>query len=115
MSGLVFTKEKVNQTRLPLVRLLRIIFYKLKVTNDDLIRMHMRYWSRTRPGDHTAVTHRNNLRRRIDDDMSLTWKAFHFVLNDIMRLSVVRISVTVIDPDTNEEVIYNSDEVVDGN
>jgi hypothetical protein len=112
MSTPVFTKQDVNHARDPLVRLLRIIFFRCGITHDIFNRRHYDYFQRERLDEKTLTTHRNNLRRRLAETDKLTFRAFRFVLTDILRKDIERIRVDLKDRATGELTTYDSTEIV---
>jgi len=107
-----FDYTTVRTTHDMLVRLLRIIFYRRKITVDDFVRYHSEYWIRWNRGDALIPESidRNNQRRTILND-KITWGKFRFVISDLLRLDIKCISITVRDSN-GELVVYSSDDEI---
>jgi len=107
-----FDYATVMETKDTLVRLLRIIFYKRGITTQDFVRLHGDYWSRWNRDDErvSEATHRNNQRRATLND-KISWAKFVYVILELLRLDIVRVSVTLRDRD-GIETVYASDDVI---
>lgn len=119
--SLVFDKEKVLKTKDHLARLLAQVFYRRKVTEDDLVQLFFTYWRlhRTSEPYSKASVRLNNIRTVIQTahsgskEFPVTWKSFANIVFLILNLPVVRFSVTLADPITNEEFTINSDDPIE--
>lgn len=108
MARPVFTRNDVNEARDHLVRLLRLIFYTQGITHDDFVRLHTAYWRRSGKEESGVNTHRNNLRRRLLQIDGVTFKAFQFVLTEILRMNIESFTVTLVDRETGETKTFDS-------
>jgi len=121
VSNLMFDRDDVLKEGHPLGRILRLLFYKLRITNDDYIKKHAEYFSRW----NRDITKRNhdmhNLRRWLSgkikdlagnehDAPSYSYARTKKVIEDVLNLQVKRWSVTVINEDGNECVINSDDD-----
>ena len=103
--ALMFDKSKVEEFSHPLVRLLRLIFYKKKVTLDDFSSKYAQHGKIL--GLHPSITNtnRNNARKALQLE-TMTWDFFSKTLHNILRLNIVDFSVTVQDTDTGKLTTY---------
>lgn len=108
MYRLFFDYETVRTTRDKLAKLLRTAFYKRQITTDDFIRLHGEYYVRLNLGDQNnpEATDRNNQRRTALHD-TISWNKFVFILQDLMRLDIISIAITVKDAN-GVEIVYSS-------
>lgn len=108
-----FNANAVRTARDPLVQLLRVIFFRRNITTNDFVQLHGNYWKIwNRDGaDENESTHRNNQRRALLDNF-VSWKKFWWIISDLLRLEVIRLSIT-IKTSTGEEITYASDDPVE--
>lgn len=92
-SSPLFAHEDVDKTKHPLMRLLRLTLYKLRYTQNMLIRMHRTYFVEYGLDESTRRHHLENLRKRITEP-EITWRQFIHVLSDILNIRLKRISIT---------------------
>lgn len=112
MKKLMFEIDDIKSVRDHLVKLMRIIFYKRKITQDDFVEKHTAYFNRTNLPPFFLNHDKNNLRRTLNDPEKLTFKRMLHVLANILYLDIIRVSITVKDPTTGDEVTYSSDDKV---
>lgn len=100
-----FTLDSARSADDRLARLLRVIFYRRGVTTDDFVRYHGEYWVHWGRGtqNENEATHRNNQRRTLLNN-KISWKKFWWIVSGLLRLDVVRISITVME--NGKEVTY---------
>jgi hypothetical protein len=119
MKKLMFDVGDIERPLPILMRLLRIIFFKEEVTNDDFIQKHTDHYERSGWDPITQNHDRNNLRRTlIDNDeeadprkkIKLTWNIFSKTIESVFHRNIVRITITLKDPKTGEVKEYSSDE-----
>ena len=108
----IFDKRAVNATRDALRRLFRLILYKHKISDDDFVRMHTTLERKLGRPTEIINSNRQNYRKAIKSDGEMTFNRFMFFLSEIFRFNIIRISVTIKNPD-GTETTYHSDEVAD--
>lgn len=108
-TGLMFDKEAVLTQRNHLARLMKTIFFKLKITHDDFVRMFSQWWYRS--GQTTSmITNRGNLRRALEAEEP-TIRTFFVLVFDVLNMDIIRLSMTGRSRDTGEVFTFHSDEV----
>lgn len=107
----VFSAEDVNRIRNPFVRLARIILRDRGITMAGLTQLHAEYWQRNRREERLFATHTGNLRRKLASTEKMTLKTFLYVITDVLRLNIKRVTITVVDRN-GEEKTYSSDTIV---
>ena len=107
-----FGAQDVRTARDPLVQLLRVIIFRRNISTNDFVQLHSEYWKIWNRADvvENESTHRNNQRRALLESF-VSWKKFWWFLSDLLRLEVVRLSITVQDK-KGEEITYSSDDPV---
>jgi hypothetical protein len=106
---LFFDAEEVRSVRDPLAKLVRVIFNKRKITTNDFVSFHGRYWNHwNRGGRHESEsTHRNNQRRTLLSD-TISWKKALWIISGLLRLDFEELAVRVRDPTTGESIWYST-------
>ena len=123
MSNLMFEREDVLKETHPLGRILRLLFYKMRITHDDYIRMHAEFFSRWNFPPEKRNHDMHNLRRWLSgkikdasgnehDLPTYSFQRTMKVIADVLNLPVVRWSVTLRDREGNEFTL-NSDDIPD--
>lgn len=111
--SLMFNKKDVEMSRHPLVRLLRLIFYRNKITLDRFTTLFAEHGKRMgRPPDMNS-TYRNNARKTLSvthDDM--TWRFFHYILSNVLRLDIKEV-IIVFKKENGELIEVGSNDPVD--
>ncbi len=111
MANLLFNKESVNLVKDHLARLMRVIFYRNKIDNDQFLQWHFRYFGKYHSDHRSLATNRNNLRRAMAEQQ-VTWKHFQSVIRDLLYFDLVRVSITLRHPMSLKEYTYSSDDDV---
>lgn len=106
----IFNKEKVGYAKHPLVRLLRLILYRKNITFDDFTRCHNRYAKIYGVSPKDANSDKGNHLKTMQKVTGITFQKMHHILVSIFRLEIIRFSITIRDPNTNEVITYNSDD-----
>lgn len=110
---LMFDKSQVEEASHPLVRILRHIFYKKRVTIDEFSTMFIQYGKRLGLASNQINTNRNNARKALNIANNITFAFFMSIVYNVMHLEVVEFSITVIDPETKELVTYKNTDPVE--
>lgn len=110
--ALMFDKDKVNETHHPLVRLIRLIFYKRKITLSIFSTLYAQHGRILGIHSDMTNTNRNNMRKALNRVDSLTFVSFKHLINDILRLEIMEFSVTVKDHETGETITYGSNDKI---
>ena len=111
--ALMFSKDDVDSVGPPLARLLRLIFYRNRVTLDQFSAMAGEYGKRVGYTPAMINTNRGNLRKALVRKDDITWRLFHGILLNIMRLNIEEIKI-VIRTETGELVEIGSKDPVEG-
>jgi len=110
--ALMFSKDDVNAVGSPLVRLLRLIFYRNKITMDQFSALCGEYGRRIGSSPSGINTDRGNLRKALLKD-EITWRLFYFILLNILRLNIVEVRF-VIRTKTGDLIEVGSKDAADG-
>jgi len=118
MSPLMFSKQDVEAAAHPLVRLLRLIFFRFGITLDKFTALYADHGRRMREDPAVTSQNRNNTRRSLEagrnqNNMQLTWKLFYFITTSILRLEIEEIRVVIRDPSTGKQIEIGSNDPVD--
>ena len=119
MSKLMFSKRDVDAAGHPLVRLLRLIFYRRGVTLERFNALYSEHGARMRETPNVTSMNRANTRKALEADKSLnnsqmTWRLFYYVLTSILRLNIREVRVVLHDPVSGQVVVIGSHDPVDG-
>ena len=119
---LVFDRDAVDEPLLypahttpdlPLVRLLRLIFFRLKITLDDFANLYHTHGKTINMPPETIRARHNNDRRSISSPTKLTLYLFNRIVYNVLRMNVIRFEVVLEDPKTGQITIYRSDDPLD--
>ena len=91
----------------PLTRLLRVILYQKGVTGNDFVLAHSSAHVRKYGSQILMSQSRHNIRKAVGAT-HVTWRTFRLVITQLLRLPIVRLSITVRRED-GQEVTYCSD------
>lgn len=105
---LMFTRRKVNEIYDHLARLIRLIMYHNKITVEEYTNLYHDYASRLGK-NHTKTTSGLTNERKTLDSPTISIQKFMLNLR-VLKFDIVRISVTVKKPYSDEEITYHSDE-----
>lgn len=111
MSQLLFSKEDVNRARHPLARLVRLISHKMQITTDKFAEHHSSWARRARRPPETITSHRNNTRKAVISDKSVTFNALLFYITEVLNLDVMDISMVLRTRDTKEQFSVNMTDI----
>jgi hypothetical protein len=109
---LMFDKNQVEEATY-LARLLRLIFYKRKITHDDFSALWAEHGQRLGQSTDVTNTNRNNARRTMSHPDHMTFRFFHYTLLNILRLDIEEFRVVIRDPTTGERVTISSHDPVE--
>lgn len=110
---MMFDKKDVDAAGHPIVRLLRLIFYRQKVTLDQFSSMYAKHGKRIGLSPDEINTNKNNARKALapsKDDM--TWRFFHYMLSSILLLDIEEV-ILVIKLDSGELIEIGSRDKAD--
>ena len=93
--SLMFEKNDVEAAGPFLVRLLRLLFYRGKITLDQFGTLCGEHGRKLGSTPAMVNTHRNNLRKTLAKDDDMTWRFFQYVLLNIMRINIVEIRLVI--------------------
>ena len=113
ITNLMFDKESVGAATHPLARLLRLIFFRKKITLDDFSALYAQYGQRVGSSVYHTTTRCANARRALLDPDNLTYERFRRELYNILRLEVVEIAVTIRDEKTGQLITYKSTDPIE--
>lgn len=105
--ALMFNKAKVEESLHPLVRILRHIFYKRRITLDDFSTLYSRLGKELGLHSSKINTNRNNARKALHHS-DITINLFQYIILNVLRLEIVEYAITVRDQETGEETIFKS-------
>ena len=117
---LLFNNKDVMVARHPLVKLIRLMFYRNRTTLSDFIDGHNRYSNMVGWGKKEAQTDRSNNLKTIVRTEGITFQKFYQIINLFMHWDIVRISITINKHHevngvmTTTEETYHSDEILQG-
>ena len=109
---LLFDKEKTQQAKHTLVRLLRIIMYKKGITLDDYTKCHNRYSKTYHVPTKESQSDKSNHFKTLNKVTGITFQKLHHILVSIFRFDIVRFSITLRDLETGEISVYHSDDEI---
>ncbi len=104
----IFQKVDIETVCDPLVRLLRLIFYRQKITFDHFLASWLRYGHTQNLPHNTIITRCHNDCKVLDNPRSITFNKFHRLLTEHLDVELVSLQIVVQDPGTGEIVIYGS-------
>lgn len=96
---LMFDKSQVEEATHPLVRILRHIFYKRRITLDDFSTMYARHGKNLGLAAHMTNTNRNNARKALNHPDKITFVLFNYIMHNILREDVVDHGITIREKD----------------
>lgn len=111
---LLFNKSDVEAAGHPLVRMLRLIFYRNKITLDRFATLyadHGRTLGRSKEMTNIAKNNAQKTLHRDQEDM--TWRFFHYILVNVLRLDILEVRVVVRMEKTGELIEIGSNDSVD--
>lgn len=110
--ALMFDKEAVEIASHPLVRLLRLIFYRMKITSDDYVALWAKHGQRLGWSPQNANIMRNNSRSPLSDGRVITYRLFSYIIFNILQLEVVEFQIKLREIETGKTfVVSDSDPV----
>ena len=95
-----------------LIRLLRLIFYRKKITLEDFSRLYQQYGHRLSWCQDEIRIDSNNDRRALASSNKLTIFLFIRILLNVIRMDIESFEITCHDLDTGERITYNSSDQV---
>jgi hypothetical protein len=110
---LMFDKSQVEAATHPLVRILRHIFYKKKITLDNFSTLYAQHGKRLGLAPHVTNTNRNNARKALNHVEKITFVLFRYILYNVLHEEVVEFSVTIKNLETGELVTYKNTDPID--
>lgn len=111
MAQLMFSKSDVEAVVNPLIRLLRLIFYRKGITLDDFAARCAEHGQRLGMTSNDLNIHRNNLRKPLKKTDEMTWRFFYYMMLNILCLKIVDVRLIFRDADGNLVEIGSSDPV----
>lgn len=116
--SLFFDKDSVNtclkkvnvHPEVFLIKLIRLIFYRLNITFDDFAEKYKAYGQRINLSKCKIRTRYYSDRNTISSTSGLTMYMFVHILYNVLCLNIVNISVVVVDKTTGQRITYSSDE-----
>jgi hypothetical protein len=105
---LVFKEEDIHKVSDILARMLRYLFVKLEITNEQLQDRFSAHAARLGLRSTEANYWKNNTLKAILND-SITMKSFMNVLVNILELNPSNLSLTVTLPNSKEEIVISMD------
>jgi len=108
---LMFDKKDVEEATF-LARLLRLIFYKRRITHDDFSAMWAEYGHRLGQNIQVTNTNRNNARKTMSHPNNMTFRFMHSILLSVLRLEIEAFKI-VVRTETGERVVISSDDPVE--
>lgn len=112
MSDLIYNAEKVRSARDRLVRIIRLIFYREKLTFEDFDELHRRHITKF-PKSQTQINSSLNNDRRLLKDDRISWDKFQYLIHDILRMNIKDFRLVVENPDTGVDMVISADDYVD--
>jgi hypothetical protein len=109
---LMFDKTDVDAAGPLLVRLMRLIFYRYKITLDGFAQMVGEHGRRLGSSADAINVHRNNLRNSLNSS-DMTWRFFYYMVLNILRLEVVELRIILREKDGTLIEIGSKDRVDD--
>ena len=109
----IFTRDDVKHAHHQLVRLLRLIIYKRKLTFNDYTRFHNLYAHSIGMSVKDASTDRSNHWKTLLKLQGISFHKFIHIVTMIFKDDIIRFSITTRNPTTGLETTYNSDDPVD--
>lgn len=109
--ALMFDKSSVEEATHPLVRLLRLIIFKKKMSLDDFSALYAEHGRRLGHSTQVTNTNRNNARKAMSRPDDMTFRFFHYIALNILRLDIESISVVVRTESGDRIVISSTDPV----
>ena len=110
---LMFTKKDVDVSQHQLVRLLRLIFYRKKITISDFSTLFAEHGKRLGRSKENNDIQRNNSRKALlveRDDM--TWRFFQYIMLNILKIKIIEIRL-IIKTESGKLVTIGSNDPVD--
>ena len=110
-----YDPHEVNECNDRLVKLIRLIYTKRKITNEQFNRLHKYYYTNVQcvREKEVEVSRRGNDRRTLSNPVKLSWKAFILGVTHILGLKIVEMTITVQDPKTKELMTVSTKDYVD--
>lgn len=111
----MFTKKSVDETRCPLLKLIKLICTRLGITNEEFAAKHLDWYTSgngkgTKSPVHTSL---NNIRSGIVDKLTTSLELFRKVVYGVLNLQVKDLSCTIVHPFTKEEITIKSSSTYD--
>lgn len=110
-----FSKKSVDETRDPLLKVLKLIFTHEGVCNEEFNAKHSDwYTSGNGKGSKSPIhTSLNNFRQVMIDKSNITWDYFVKILYSVMRLDIINVAVSIRDSNTKEVYTVKSTDTYD--
>lgn len=105
----MFDEEDVERVTRKLPRLIRIIFYALRLTNAEFDDRYWSYWQRELPTrDRKDFTQQKSANRNaVSNEKSLTFKLFEHILY-VMGYNIKAITVELEDQETGKLLTFST-------
>jgi len=100
---LMFNKKDVENTNHVLTKMLRHILYSKKITLKKFIEMHDRYMREINASSKDANYKKGNLLKALLKKDEITIKMFEYVLINILRMNITKMTYEFVDENGNEE------------
>ena len=110
---LLFSKKDVEAAGHPLVRIMRLICYRKKITIDRFSTLYAEHGVRLGRQKDINDNYRNNARKALNpehDDM--TWRFFHYIMVNVLRVDIVELKI-VVRSDSGELTTIGSNDPVE--
>lgn len=111
---LIYNSEKVRRAHDRLIRIVRLIFFREKITLEDFDELHRRQIMRF-PKTQTQINSSLNNARRLLKEDKISWDKFQYLVVDILRYEIVDFRITVKNPETGLEMTISANDYVDEN
>lgn len=108
----IYTPEKIRNTQDRLVRILRLLFFREKITFETFDACHHRHNSRFALTRQQITQSKGNDRRLLKED-KLSWDKFQYLLVDILHWEIEDFRITVKDKDTGRVITVAANDWVD--
>lgn len=112
---LIFDPAQINRIHNPLIRVLRLLYTKLGMTEQKFRDLHHRYFTMfdSTADTYTVSGNRSNEKKLIQNDKRLSWNKFIRGTVDIPDLELMESRYRFRDPRTGEEFWISSLDRID--
>ena len=101
----LFDPAVINKVRNPLIRILRLLYFQLGMTEQKFRDLHHRYITKFEPGieAYKLGSARSNEKKLLKNERQLSWGKFMRGAVDIPEMDLKEVIMVFVDPRTKKE------------